>query len=188
MRVVNDVLRVLQLGPVQHSLVGGFGTRGVSGGQRKRVNIGYELVALPTLLFLDEPTSGACACVCVPCVRRACVCVRARARACVYVCVSHVRTWLCRHALCRGSAVCAQRMQRPSVLPLRAVPPSPDRPTGARNVRSHRPPPAGLDATATNDIVYSLKLMTELGMSIITVIHQPRCVRCAMALLLWGGA
>lgn len=29
-----------------------------SGGQRKRVNIGYELVSKPSLLLMDEPTSG----------------------------------------------------------------------------------------------------------------------------------
>lgn len=32
--------------------------RGVSGGERKRTNIGMELIISPGMLFLDEPTTG----------------------------------------------------------------------------------------------------------------------------------
>ncbi|CAE7261792.1 ABCG24 [Symbiodinium pilosum] len=58
--ITNDVLQVLQLEPKQNLLVGNR-TRtgeGLSGGQKKRVNVGIELAACPTILFLDEPTSG----------------------------------------------------------------------------------------------------------------------------------
>jgi ABC-type multidrug transport system ATPase subunit len=56
--IVDDVINVLQLRHVQHSVVGSAERRGISGGQRKRVNIGMELVAKPSILFMDEPTSG----------------------------------------------------------------------------------------------------------------------------------
>ena len=43
---------------IANSIVGNASIRGISGGQKKRVNVGMELVALPQLIFMDEPTSG----------------------------------------------------------------------------------------------------------------------------------
>ncbi|CAB3987012.1 ABC transporter, ATPbinding domain containing [Paramuricea clavata] len=61
-RIIKDkivqTLNILEIAHVADSLIGDEETRGISGGQRKRVNIGMELIADPTLLFLDEPTSG----------------------------------------------------------------------------------------------------------------------------------
>lgn len=56
--IVEDVLRVMQIEHIQLCMVGNVEERGISGGQRKRVNIGLELAACSALLFLDEPTSG----------------------------------------------------------------------------------------------------------------------------------
>lgn len=55
---VDAVLDALSLAHVQHTRIGDEKTRGVSGGQRKRVNIGIEVAACPVALYLDEPTSG----------------------------------------------------------------------------------------------------------------------------------
>ncbi|ORZ40610.1 hypothetical protein BCR44DRAFT_1425381 [Catenaria anguillulae PL171] len=51
---VQDLISYLGMSHVQHSIIGDERVRGVSGGQRKRVNIGMELVAAPSILMLDE--------------------------------------------------------------------------------------------------------------------------------------
>jgi len=55
---VLEVIQFLELEGKMHDIIGNEEERGISGGQRKRVNIGMELVADPNILFLDEPTSG----------------------------------------------------------------------------------------------------------------------------------
>ncbi|TMW62306.1 hypothetical protein Poli38472_009799 [Pythium oligandrum] len=59
--MVTRILTELNLIHVEHSRIGGIDgtdTRGISGGERRRVSIGMELVTSPQILFLDEPTSG----------------------------------------------------------------------------------------------------------------------------------
>ncbi|KAH9617007.1 hypothetical protein KSS87_018261 [Heliosperma pusillum] len=56
--ILERVIMNLGLQEVRDSLVGTVEERGISGGQRKRVNVGLEMVMEPSLLFLDEPTSG----------------------------------------------------------------------------------------------------------------------------------
>ncbi|NXA96069.1 ABCG2 protein, partial [Melanocharis versteri] len=55
---VNQVIKELGLTKVADSKVGTQFSRGVSGGERKRTNIGMELITDPAILFLDEPTTG----------------------------------------------------------------------------------------------------------------------------------
>uniref|UniRef100_A0A667ZCN4 ATP-binding cassette, sub-family G (WHITE), member 2a n=1 Tax=Myripristis murdjan TaxID=586833 RepID=A0A667ZCN4_9TELE len=55
---VNRLIQELGLTKVADSKVGTQLIRGISGGERKRTNIGMELIIDPSVLFLDEPTTG----------------------------------------------------------------------------------------------------------------------------------
>ena len=57
-RIVDRVLLQLGLEKCADTRLGNELKRGVSGGERKRTNIGMELVLSPDVLFLDEPTTG----------------------------------------------------------------------------------------------------------------------------------
>lgn len=57
-QLVNKVLLNLGLTDIQDLRVGSPLDKTISGGQRKRVNIGLELLREPAFLFVDEPTSG----------------------------------------------------------------------------------------------------------------------------------
>jgi ABC-type Na+ transport system ATPase subunit NatA len=57
--VADGVVAELGLTEAANTVIGNWHMRGVSGGQRRRVVIGCELVVSPSLIFLDEPTSGA---------------------------------------------------------------------------------------------------------------------------------
>jgi len=55
---VQKVLQDLDLSDIKDLQVGDLMNKKVSGGQRKRLNIGLELMREPVVLFIDEPTSG----------------------------------------------------------------------------------------------------------------------------------
>ncbi|KAM9315196.1 broad substrate specificity ATP-binding cassette transporter ABCG2b [Pholidichthys leucotaenia] len=55
---VEEILKDLGLTDCADTKIGTEFLRGVSGGERKRCSIGMELITSPSLLFLDEPTTG----------------------------------------------------------------------------------------------------------------------------------
>jgi ABC-type multidrug transport system ATPase subunit/predicted RNA-binding protein Jag len=54
----NELLANLGLSETRHLKVGSPLEKTISGGQRKRLNISLELIREPSVLFVDEPTSG----------------------------------------------------------------------------------------------------------------------------------
>ncbi|CAM9491146.1 unnamed protein product, partial [Phaeothamnion confervicola] len=57
-QIVEDTITSLKLTNAADTIVGDHRTRGVSGGERRRVSIGVDIVHQPAVIFLDEPTSG----------------------------------------------------------------------------------------------------------------------------------
>ncbi|XP_076004157.1 broad substrate specificity ATP-binding cassette transporter ABCG2d [Genypterus blacodes] len=57
-RRVNHIIRELGLTKVADSKVGTPLIHGISGGEKKRTSIGMEVITDPSVLFLDEPTTG----------------------------------------------------------------------------------------------------------------------------------
>ena len=55
---VNEVLETIELDGIKDALVGIPGVTGLSNEQRKRLTIAVELVANPSIIFMDEPTTG----------------------------------------------------------------------------------------------------------------------------------
>uniref|UniRef100_A0A8D0GF94 ABC transporter domain-containing protein n=1 Tax=Sphenodon punctatus TaxID=8508 RepID=A0A8D0GF94_SPHPU len=55
---VNGVIQELGLQDCADTKIGTEFLRGISGGEKKRCSIGMELITSPSLIFLDEPTTG----------------------------------------------------------------------------------------------------------------------------------
>jgi len=51
-------MELVELLPLRNALVGLPGSTGLSVEQRKRLTIAVELVANPSIIFMDEPTTG----------------------------------------------------------------------------------------------------------------------------------
>ena len=55
---VREIERVVEVEEIVHALVGMPGQSGLSVQQRKRLTIAVELAANPSIVFMDEPTTG----------------------------------------------------------------------------------------------------------------------------------
>lgn len=57
-QVVEEVIQELGLKEAADTRIGNSAHRGCSGGEKRRVSIGVQLLANPSVIFLDEPTTG----------------------------------------------------------------------------------------------------------------------------------
>ncbi|ODV58976.1 uncharacterized protein ASCRUDRAFT_38135 [Ascoidea rubescens DSM 1968] len=57
-KFVNQIILELGLKDCANTLVGNSAHKGLSGGEKRRLSIGIQLLSNPSLLFLDEPTTG----------------------------------------------------------------------------------------------------------------------------------
>jgi len=59
---VNEIIEgtIMEMGLQECAdrLIGNWHLRGISGGEKRRLSIALEILTRPTLLFLDEPTTG----------------------------------------------------------------------------------------------------------------------------------
>ncbi|XP_077998523.1 uncharacterized protein LOC144451525 [Glandiceps talaboti] len=58
LKKMDNVISALDLGKCLKTLIGNTEHKGLSGGEKKRANIGCELLTDPAVLLLDEPTTG----------------------------------------------------------------------------------------------------------------------------------
>ena len=57
-QAVDDVMNWLNLKGCQDTRIGDEASRGISGGEKKRASIATEILTNPSVIFLDEPTTG----------------------------------------------------------------------------------------------------------------------------------
>ena len=57
---IEYVVTIMGIDHCRNTIVGDTRRKGISGGERKRLCVAMELLTKPSLLFLDEPTSGKC--------------------------------------------------------------------------------------------------------------------------------